>query len=210
MGRGRPTTEDFYGDAARAYHEAKWMRRNQRQTTVRALQLLEDPNLDGEEPWGDQFLVLDLGCGSGFSLEVCIEAGATVVGVDISWDMLHHALGQGFHLVHADLQHLPFRDEVFPYTISISTLNFITEMTGIGEYMEEIYQEAFEEVHRVTGQGGRCVFEYYPRDDEELNCSTSAARGAGFTGFLVKDQPGTRKEQLYLLLARDLPPSRET
>ncbi|MHA1733224.1 MAG: class I SAM-dependent methyltransferase [Promethearchaeota archaeon] len=205
MGKGRPTMSDFRGEGAGEYHGAKWMRRAQEATTRRVLELLEDPRLgewDASSGGSSAPMVLDVGCGSGFSTRVCSDWGLRPVGVDISRDMLLWATGEGLDIVEADLRALPIRDAVFPRVVSISTLNFVAEPLQAKGEVAGAYTEAFTEISRVTRERGRCVVEYYPKDEDELEASTRAARSAGFSGFLVRDNPGTRKEQKFLLLER--------
>jgi SAM-dependent methyltransferase/uncharacterized protein YbaR (Trm112 family) len=71
-------------------------------------------------------IVLDAGCGSGRFAEIALDCGATVVAVDYSaavaacWDNLQYR-GQ-FHVVQADICHLPFRKSCFDYVYSFGVL----------------------------------------------------------------------------------------
>src|SRR5271169_2021815 len=71
-------------------------------------------------------LVLDAGCGSGRFAEVALDCGATVIAVDYStavdacWKNLRHR--PQFHVVQADIRHLPFKDHCFDCLYSFGVL----------------------------------------------------------------------------------------
>ena len=76
-------------------------------------------------------LILDAGCGTGLFTQFVINQGARIVGLDISLPMLRAAKHK-FHrplftpLV-ADIQKLPFADNIFDKTISITAIEFIQD-----------------------------------------------------------------------------------
>src|SRR5271157_2478397 len=86
-----PTKDSFFNEGAEEYKGARWMARIQAATTTRAMELLVDDRIGGdiEEQEKHCNLVLDLGCGNGFSTEVIMDHGFFfVVGIDVSQDML--------------------------------------------------------------------------------------------------------------------------
>ncbi len=93
--------------------------------------------------------VLDAGCGSGIFTTDFLSAGAQVTGLDISEPMLRVARnktkGYSFWAVQGDMQQLPFKDESFDKTVSITALEFIADA-----------RETIDELFRVTRPGG-CV-----------------------------------------------------
>ncbi|HVN24553.1 MAG TPA: class I SAM-dependent methyltransferase [Syntrophorhabdales bacterium] len=91
--------------------------------------------------------ILDAGCGTGvFTLEI-LAAGSSVVGIDLSLPMLYkaHVKAQSsrFSPVAADILRLPFKEQTFDKTVSITALEFI-ENGGV----------AVRELFRVTKAGG--------------------------------------------------------
>ena len=93
--------------------------------------------------------ILDAGCGTGvFTLDY-LAAGAEVVGLDISAPMLAWAVRKAarypFTAVQADMTCLPFDDETFDKTVSVTALEFIQDG-----------RKALDELFRVTKPGG-CV-----------------------------------------------------
>ena len=87
--------ESYQGDKAEEYNQSRWMERNQKRTALLCIQYLYDEYLDNvhhHDILRDlPYLMLDLGCGTGFSSEILAENGFRVVGVDILKDMIYKA-----------------------------------------------------------------------------------------------------------------------
>jgi ubiquinone/menaquinone biosynthesis C-methylase UbiE len=94
--------------------------------------------------------LLDAGCGTGVFTLVFLSAGAEVVGLDISFPMLRlaekKAISHPFQPVQGDMLSLPFRDNYFDKTVSITALEFIEDGPG-----------AVNELLRVTRPGGLVI-----------------------------------------------------
>ena len=94
--------------------------------------------------------ILDAGCGTGIFTVDFLEAGAIVTGLDISRGMLlnsvHVLKNLHFYAAQGDMLRLPFPDEEFDKTVSITALEFI-----------EDGQTAINELFRVTRPGGRVI-----------------------------------------------------
>lgn len=94
--------------------------------------------------------ILDAGCGTGvFTLDMLSE-GAHIVGLELSLPMLSRARkktdGHPFHLVQGDMRNLPFADNTFDKSISVTAIEFIKDA-----------RRAVGELFRVTEPGGRIV-----------------------------------------------------
>jgi ubiquinone/menaquinone biosynthesis C-methylase UbiE len=93
--------------------------------------------------------ILDAGCGTGIFTSDILEAGASVVGLDISVPMLRLAgrkgMGYPFFRMVGDIVMLPFPEGVFDKVVSVTALEFV-EDAG----------KAFRELSRVTRPGG-CI-----------------------------------------------------
>ena len=94
--------------------------------------------------------ILDAGCGTGiFTLEM-LSCGARVTGLDLSLPMVKRSAGKAlvfpFQPVLGNILRLPFPDNSFGKTVSITALEFIPD----GE-------KAVEELFRVTRKGGVVV-----------------------------------------------------
>ena len=64
---------------------------------------------------------LDLGCGTGVAIPALTQLGWSVVGVDVSREMLERAQPHGAELVRASGDNLPFDDSSFDAAVSIWT-----------------------------------------------------------------------------------------
>jgi len=95
-------------------------------------------------------LILDAGSGTGIFTEEFIARGAGVVGLDISFAMLRRAAERNATLasrgVAADMAHLPFGDNAFDKTVSVTAIEFIADA-----------KRAVTELFRVTKRGGIVV-----------------------------------------------------
>ena len=94
--------------------------------------------------------ILDAGCGTGvFTLDM-ISCGARVVGLDLSLSMIKKARQKGassqLRIISADIIRLPFLENSFDKTVSITALEFIPDG-----------QKAIKELFRVTRKGGTLV-----------------------------------------------------
>ncbi len=96
-------------------------------------------------------LALDLGAGSGLSMELLLQRGAYAVGVDLSWQMiavaqekLHTDPRAGF--VIADCEQLPFREGIAELVSAITVLEFVPNP-----------QQMLNEIHRTLRRGGLLI-----------------------------------------------------
>jgi len=94
--------------------------------------------------------ILDAGCGTGiFTLDM-LSSGARVVGLDLSLSMVRRARAKArsspLRILSADILRLPFPENSFDKTVSITALEFIPEG-----------QKAVRELFRVTRKGGTVV-----------------------------------------------------
>jgi ubiquinone/menaquinone biosynthesis C-methylase UbiE len=94
--------------------------------------------------------ILDAGCGTGvFTLDMLSE-GVHIVGLELSLPMLFRARekieGYPFHMVLGDMKNLPFADNTFDKSISVTAVEFIKDA-----------RRAVGELFRVTEPGGLIV-----------------------------------------------------
>lgn len=94
-------------------------------------------------------LILDAGCGTGIFTLDFLSRGARISGLDISRNMLESAVkataGYPFSAIEGDMLHLPFKNDSFDKTVSVTALEFISDG-----------KTAIDELFRVTRPGG-CV-----------------------------------------------------
>ena len=102
--------------------------------------------------------VLEVGCGSGFAVQLFAEAGANVTAVDLTpWAVATtrarlEAFGLDATVLEADAERLPFDDESFDLVFSWGVIHHTTEM-----------EAALRELVRVCRRGGRVVVMVYHR-----------------------------------------------
>lgn len=94
--------------------------------------------------------ILDAGCGTGvFTLDI-LDAGASVVGLELSLPMLRRAgdkaRGRPFRMVRGDMRELPFADNTFDKVLSVTAIEFIEKAA-----------RAVRELFRISRPGGRVV-----------------------------------------------------
>lgn len=206
--------EDYLNDKAEEYDSSKWMERNQKRSTLYSLQYLIDEKLNDREDSGIEMsassLILDLGCGSGFSSVILIENGFRVIGIDILEDMLSKAREKkrnfddykDLELILADINYLPIKPNSVYHILSISSYNFITYgMENFGEKVKLINDTA-KYLHKILKNKGRIIIEFYPKDDKELKMFNKSFINNGFSGFMVKQNPKQKSGQTYLLLKK--------
>jgi ubiquinone/menaquinone biosynthesis C-methylase UbiE len=206
--------KDYLNEKAEEYDNAKWMERNQKRSTLLSIQYLFDEKLVSQDERGienrDNLLILDLGCGTGFSSEIIVESGYNVIGVDILPDMIVKAKEKKeilkpfklFELILADINNLPIRLNKIDHIISISAYNFILyRKDNYGEKVKQLTETA-KYLNKILKKTGRIIIEFYPKDDLELNIFKNSLLNNGFDGFMVKNNPKQKSGQTFLLLKK--------
>jgi ubiquinone/menaquinone biosynthesis C-methylase UbiE len=94
--------------------------------------------------------ILDAGCGTGVFTSDVLEAGAEVVGLELSRPMLIRGVvrngGKCFLPVQGNMRNLPFAEAAFEKAVSVTAIEFIEEA-----------KSAVEEMFRVVKPGGIIV-----------------------------------------------------
>ncbi len=205
---------DYLNEKAEEYDSSKWMERNQKRSTILSIQYLFDEKLIGQDKFGiemgDSFLLLDLGCGTGFSSEVLLENGFHVIGIDILLDMILKAREKRkslkkrkkFEIILADINFLPIRTNIIDHIISISSYNFITHGNENFGVKAKLLGNTAAYLNEILKNRGRIIIEFYPKDDHELDIFTKSFTNNGFEGFMVKNNPKQKAGQTFLLLKK--------
>jgi len=94
--------------------------------------------------------VLDLACGTGYWTQIMAETAASIVALDLSWEMIAQA-GQKIyrrqpHFVQGELERLPFVDRGF----DLVTLGF-----WFSHQPKQEYEPFFDRIVRLVRSGGR-------------------------------------------------------
>lgn len=190
------------------------MERNQKKSTILSLEYLFGEKLKDKEELNinpeDSFLILDLGCGTGFSSEILIEKGYRVIGIDILSDMLlkvkeKKSIYQDLHgleLILADIKYLPFKNEKFDHIVSISAYNFIINEIHNLRNKINILNNTANALNKILKDQGRIVIEFYPENEKDLELFNKSFINNGFEGFMVKGNPRQQAGQTFLLLKK--------
>ena len=206
--------ESYQGDKAEEYNQSRWMERNQKRTALLCIQYLYDEHLDKvhhHDILKDlPYLMLDLGCGTGFSSEILAENGFRVIGVDILKDMIYKAkqkkrrYEKDTHIeyVQSDINNLPFKDNSIDHIISISAYNFIIDPTTTSKEKVIRLTQTARYLNTIIKDHGRMALEFYPNDEQELNQFKSSFINNGFNGFMIKQNPNQKSGQTFLLLKK--------
>jgi len=174
--------------AAANYEKNKRMQLIQKQMTQRALEFLELK----------KGLILDVGCGTGFSMQEIKNSGFKVKGIDISQSMLDIAKKKGYMVKKADFRKIPYKDNNFDAIISISALQWVH-----GKSYDEIvdyYADTAHEFKRVLKKKGKAVIQFYPKTKKEFDLVIKIFRKF-FKITIAEDFPNIpKKRKRYIIL----------
>lgn len=203
-GKKRPDISAYYGTEAEEYARSQWMARNQQATTERAVQLLKYYPLTDHPSKNETIeidaLILDIGCGTGYSSAILTETGFNVIGIDRSRDMLQYADSEcARSLIQADMRAIPLRTGAVQGIISISAFNFASDGAHSREDMSVLIKKACLELARVLQSMGRCAIEFYPSIEEET-FFLQHLKSLHFIGGMIIDSPSSKKEHKFLVL----------
>ncbi|MFX1295302.1 MAG: class I SAM-dependent methyltransferase [Promethearchaeota archaeon] len=178
-------------ELAKQYEKNSRIQKIQREMTFRALEILEI-----QPP--AQFL--DLGCGTGISMQVVKEEGFAVKGIDIADSMLMIARQKGLNVYKADFTiKIPFESNFFDFIISISTLQWIFHGFKPEVIFEKVKKTATE-IYRVLNPVGKAIFQFYPKNDKQLELAGRIFKKAKFRVLKIIDDANISKRRKIFLL----------
>ncbi|SCU87882.1 LAMI_0D07866g1_1 [Lachancea mirantina] len=187
--------EVFYNDTESGkYTSSTRVQHIQAKMTLRALELLNLQHMG---------FILDIGCGSGLSGEILTEEGHVWCGVDISPSMLATGLTRELEgdLMLQDMgQGLPFRAGTFDAAISISAIQWLCNADTSYNDPKRRLMRFFNTLFACLKKGGKFVAQFYPKNEEQTESITTAAKVAGFSGGVVVDDPESKKNKKYYLV----------
>jgi ubiquinone/menaquinone biosynthesis C-methylase UbiE len=125
-----------------------------------------------EDWFSKESTVLDVGCGTGVYTTALSSHCSTIVGSDISPEMVARGIARAraqclnnIHFVVCDVAHIPFRERTFDLVFSVNLFHHIVN--------QKIIRDGFLEQERCNKPGGRIlVFELNPNS---LGWSTDVA-----------------------------------
>jgi malonyl-CoA O-methyltransferase len=136
------------------------------------------PHLDG---LNGKFVV-DIGCGTGRWMVFAQAGGATVVGLDLTAEMLAQAAtkpGLKGNLACSDARRLPLADAAADLTLCSFCVSYVSDLTGV-----------FAELGRITRPGGRIIVS----DIHPAACAAGWKRTFRNAGRLYEMQLDSRRK----------------
>ena len=200
--RNRP--EELYSNVADYYDEetlswyatSKSIMKTQEKITIRALELLNPGDKKG--------IILDCGCGPGFSTIYLNELGYKTVAIDIIASFLSFYNIRELNPINADMCFPPFIENCFDAIISISALQWIYRDTN-DQKMEANIIHLFKAFYSILKKESKAVIQFYPKNSaimEEIGTLVSA--NTKFEGNFVIDNPNSpKKRKIYLILHKN-------
>lgn len=168
----------------------------------RCLELLALPD-DGPS------LLLDVGCGTGFSTSTVEDAGHILIGTDLSRPMLLEADED----VEGDLLQsdagdgVPFRTGCFDGAVSVSAIQWLCNADTSDQNPVRRLRAFFASLYACLRKGARAALQFYPDGQAQTDLICAAAMRAGFSGGVLVDYPNSAKARKIFLVLTAGPPN---
>ncbi len=174
------------------YARSKSMMKIQEKITIRALEILDIKS---------NSLILDLGCGPGFSSIYLKEIGYNVVALDVISAFLSFYDIKDLNPIQADMSFLPFKTNFFDAIISISALQWIFRDISNFKMRKNMVSFA-KDVESVLRPGSKAVFQFYPKDDVIMKeIGKIISENTSLEGNFIIDNPNNpKKRKIFLYL----------
>ncbi len=184
----------FSGKILSKYATSKSMMKIQEKITIRALELLDLKKTN--------CLILDAGCGPGFTSIYLKEMGYNVVALDIISEFLYFYDLRELNPIAADMCLLPFQSNSFDAIISISTLQWIYRDINHRKMRLRLLNltKSFE---RILKPESKIIFQFYPKNNEIMEeIGKFFTDNTELNGNFVIDNPNNPKKRKIFLFLR--------
>lgn len=196
-----PPYEYYSGDKVAELASSKHYQLCQRQLSQRAIEILNFP--DDTCPK----MVLDVGCGTGMTVQVVSELGHVCVGTDIAPEMMLSAqeavsvegIPNCYARVDAGIG-LPFRAGVFDAAIGIDLLRWLFRRYDGQEVVSKRLRIFLESLHGCLRCGSRAVFNFNPETADQAQMLVTLATKCGFGGGIHTDFPNSTNARVDWLV----------
>ncbi|MFX1258098.1 MAG: class I SAM-dependent methyltransferase [Promethearchaeota archaeon] len=177
------------------YASSKNLMRIQEKITIRALELLA---LKKKTP-----LILDAGCGPGFTSIYLKEIGYNVVALDIISKFLYFYNIKEINPINADMCFLPFKSNSFDAIISISALQWIFKDINDNLMRSKLISLA-RSFNNISKENSKAIFQFYPKNKSIMKeIGKIFANKTNFKGNFIIDNPNNpKKRKIFLLLIK--------
>lgn len=187
---------DYYNEETLSrYAKSKNMMKIQERITIRALEILDLKKKDS--------LILDAGCGPGFTTIYLNEQGFKTVALDLIPRFLYFYDIKELNPITADMCFSPFKPNSFDAIISISALQWIYRDSN-DEIMKNKMIDLAKSFFRILRPNTKAIIQFYPKSKEILdNLSKIIINNTNFKGNLIIDNPNSpKKRKIFLLLKK--------
>ncbi len=191
---------DFYTvKEAKRYDSSSGMRRAQMELTSLAFDIYKEKYRD----FGKDIGILDIGCGTGFSLEYLKENGyKKLIGIEPSKEMLALCRAKGFKCYLGDFENIPKEVTKAKYglIISISALQWVLVNKQELE-VKNLVKKLGKTFKGLLKEDGIVVIQYYPPNEDTNEIVVSGFERAGFeTETYVYNKDSKKKRKYFLAL----------
>jgi SAM-dependent methyltransferase len=185
----------FKGKTLSRYAKSKSMMKIQEKITIRALELLDLKKKNS--------LILDAGCGPGFTSVYLKEIGYNVIALDIVSEFLHFYDIKDLNPIIADMCSPPFQSNSFDAIISISALQWVFREIN-SELMRNNLINLIKSFERILRPQSKAVFQFYPRSKSIMEkIGRIIAHNTNLKGTFVIDNPNSpKKRKIFLFLKK--------
>ncbi len=189
--------QDYYkGENLFRYAKSKSMIKIQEKITVRALELLNLSNKNS--------LILDAGCGPGFTSIYLREIGHSVIALDIISEFLYFYDIKELNPIAADMCFPPFKSSSFDAIISISALQWIYRKLN-NKVMHNKLVSLAKSFNNILKKNSKAIFQFYPKAKTIMDeIGKIFIDNTNFSGKFVIDNPNNpKKRKIFLVLKKE-------
>jgi SAM-dependent methyltransferase len=185
----------FKGKTLSRYAKSKSMMKIQEKITIRALELLDLKKKNS--------LILDAGCGPGFTSVYLKEIGYNVIALDIVSEFLYFYDIKDLNPIIADMCSPPFQSNSFDAIISISALQWVFREIN-SELMRNNLINLIKSFERILRPKSKAVFQFYPKSKSIMEkIGKIIAHNTNLKGTYVIDNPNSpKKRKIFLFLKK--------
>jgi len=187
-----------YFDESRCseYSQSKSMMRIQRRITLRALELLEIPK--------GNLLILDAGCGPGFTSFYLNDLKYTLIALDLIPYFLKYYDMRIINPISADMCFLPFKPSIFDAILSISALQWVYREIN-NQKMNFNLINLIKSFYNVLKPNSKAIFQFYPKNTAIMDSiGKIITNNSRFKGNYIIDNPeNPKKRKVFLMLQKE-------
>jgi len=188
---------DYYNkERISSYATSKNMRKIQEKITIRALELLDLRK--------NNALILDAGCGPGFTAMYLDIIGFKVISLDIISDFFKYYNIKELNPVTADMCFIPFKSGTFDAIISISALQWIYKDIH-DTFNRNKFINLTKSFERILKPESKIVIQFYPKNEIIMkDIGKIFTEHSNLKGTFVIDNPdNAKKRKIFLYLKKE-------